>query len=165
MPSTTLEKPQASRPASSSGKTCQASSQARITHSETSLPDWLAQMKQSNQVHDLSQGKTASSGAGANRPVSMLQNGQLLVVLMDSNERWPGEPLMPNTSEWPNDAAVVSLSQVLEKDSIPSKYLLSSTACAGILRRAVNRGRLLPPSLKMALESSAQTTTRRKQDT
>jgi len=62
---------------------------------------------------------------------------------------------MPNISEWPNDAAVCSLSQVLEKDSIPQRYFLSSMACAGILRRAANRGKKLPAPLRAALEQVA----------
>jgi site-specific DNA-cytosine methylase len=58
---------------------------------------------------------------------------------------------MPNISDWPNDAAVCSLSQVLETTSIPQRFFLSSTACAGILRRADKRGKSLPPSLHAAL--------------
>jgi hypothetical protein len=62
---------------------------------------------------------------------------------------------MPNISAWPNDAAVCSLSQVLEQGSIPSKYFLSAKACAGILRRAEARGKTLPDELHSALRSSA----------
>jgi hypothetical protein len=51
------------------------------------------------------------------------------------------------------------------KDSIPQRYFLSSTACAGILRRAEKRNRLLPPLLHEALERVALTTIRHKQDT
>lgn len=40
---------------------------------------------------------------------------------------------------------------------IPLKYFLSERACLGILRRAVNRGKTLPPMLKAALEHSAKT--------
>lgn len=64
---------------------------------------------------------------------------------------------MPNISEWPNDAAVCSLSQVLEKGSIPQRYFLSSMACAGILRRAAKRGKALPAALEQALRSVADT--------
>ena len=62
---------------------------------------------------------------------------------------------MPNISAWPNDAAVCSLSQVLEQGSIPSKYFLSAKACAGIIRRAEARGKTLPDTLLSALRSSA----------
>lgn len=63
---------------------------------------------------------------------------------------------MPNISEWPNDADVCLLSQVLETDSIPQKYFLSPKACAGILRRAEKRGKALPPMLYRALRLQAE---------
>jgi site-specific DNA-cytosine methylase len=63
---------------------------------------------------------------------------------------------MPNISDWPNDAAVCSLSQVLETTSIPQRFFLSSTACAGILRRADKRGKQLPQQLEQALRTVAQ---------
>lgn len=47
-----------------------------------------------------------------------------------------------------------SLSDILEQDVAP-KYSLSPTACAGILRRAKNRGRALPEQLRKALEARA----------
>jgi hypothetical protein len=59
---------------------------------------------------------------------------------------------MPNISEWPNDAVVCSLSDVLEAGPIPEKYFLSPRACAGMLRRAEQRGKTLPPTLRAALE-------------
>ena len=92
------------------------------------------------------------------------ENGRTQVVCLDQKGLSPGASLMLNFSEWPNDASVCSLSQVLEKDSIPQRYFLSSTACAGILRRAEKRKRLLPPLLHEALERVAQTTTRHKLD-
>ena len=58
-----------------------------------------------------------------------------------------------NISEWPSDAAVCSLSDVLEIGDVPQRYFLSATACQGILRRAEKRGKSLPPSLQAALES------------
>jgi hypothetical protein len=57
--------------------------------------------------------------------------------------------------EWPNDAAVCSLSQTLEIGSLPQRFYLSSRACAGILRRAQKRGKELPPMLREALEAVA----------
>ena len=77
------------------------------------------------------------------------------VVCLDQKGLSPGVSLMLNFSEWPNDAAVCSLSQVLEKDSIPQRYFLSSTACAGILRRAEHRKRKLPILLEIALKTAA----------
>src|SRR5690625_280185 len=93
------------------------------------------------------------------------KNGRTLVVCLDPKEQSRGGCSMPNISDWPNDAAVCSLSQVLERGSIPQRYFLSPRACAGILRRSVNRKRQLPPLLLTALERVAQTTTRHKQDT
>ena len=68
------------------------------------------------------------------------------------------EFLTLNTSEWPSDAAVCSLSDTLETGDLPQRFFLSATACQGILRRAEKRGKSLPPSLKKALESVAQDT-------
>lgn len=67
--------------------------------------------------------------------------------------------------EFPSDAVVSSLSDVLETGDVPLKYYLSPKACRGILRRAEKRGRALPPSLQTALERAAQTTTKDKPDT
>ena len=61
-----------------------------------------------------------------------------------------GASLRLNTGASPKDAIVCSLSQILE-DSPPSRYYLSRTACLGILRRASERGKELPPQLKTAL--------------
>lgn len=80
--------------------------------------------------------------------------GRTLVMCADPREQSRGGSLTPNISEWPNDAAVCSLWQVLEA-STPPKYFLSSTACAGILRRAEKRGKELPTMLHAALESAA----------
>lgn len=60
-----------------------------------------------------------------------------------------------NTSEWPSDAAVCSLSDTLETGDVPLRYFLSETACRGILRRAAKRGKRLPRMLHLALEAVA----------
>jgi hypothetical protein len=72
-------------------------------------------------------------------------------------EQSRGESSTPNISAWPNDADVCSLSQVLETTSIQQRFFLSSTACAGILRRAEKRGKKLPTLLRIALTAVAQT--------
>ena len=87
-------------------------------------------------------------------------DGRTLVVCLDPRAQSRGASLTPNISDWPNDAAVCSLSQVLERGSIPQRYFLSSTACAGILRRAEKRGTALPPALQQALQTVAQRTER-----
>lgn len=60
-----------------------------------------------------------------------------------------------NTSDWPNDARVCSLSQVLAAGPIPPRFFLSARACAGILRRAAKRGKTLPATLHAALAQVA----------
>jgi hypothetical protein len=66
----------------------------------------------------------------------------------------PGGYLTLNISDWPNAAAVCSLSQVLET-AVPQAYFLSPKAARGILRRAEKRGRVLPPSLAHSLQMLA----------
>jgi hypothetical protein len=68
-----------------------------------------------------------------------------------------GGSLMLSISEWPKDAAVCSLSEVLETEVAP-KYFLSPKACQGILRRAEKRGKELPRQLAVALRLVAQGT-------
>ena len=70
----------------------------------------------------------------------------------------PTEFLTLNSSEWPSDAAVCSLSDILETGDVPRRFFLSARACAGILRRAVKRGKELPPRLEAALRMAAQAT-------
>ena len=82
--------------------------------------------------------------------------GRTLVVCLDPKEQWRGDSSTPNFSPWPNDAAACSLSQVLEKGSIPQRFFLSGTACEGILRRAEKRGKALPDALHAALRSVAE---------
>ena len=66
----------------------------------------------------------------------------------------PGGFLTHSFSEFPNDAAVCSLSEVLETEAQP-RYFLSPRACLGILRRAKNRGKTLPRQLQAALTTVA----------
>ena len=62
-----------------------------------------------------------------------------------------GGSSMLNTGQAPlNGENVSTLSQILEERP-PPKYYLSKTACLGILRRAKERGKELPPQLKAAL--------------
>jgi hypothetical protein len=68
----------------------------------------------------------------------------------------PTECLTLSISEWPKDAAVCSLSDVLETQPVPQRFFLSATACKGILRRADKRGKQLPEQLQEALLAVAQ---------
>ena len=54
--------------------------------------------------------------------------------------------------EYHSDAAVCSLSDILETD-VPRKYYLSARAARGILRRAEKRGRELPELLTESLRA------------
>ena len=79
-----------------------------------------------------------------------------------SSKRWGnagmgsrGEFWTANISEFPSDAAVSSLSDILETGELPQRYFLTRRACEGILRRADNRGRKLPDALRAALEAQA----------
>ncbi len=83
-------------------------------------------------------------------------------ILVPSSGRWgnwgtggPTASWTLNGSEWPSDAAVCLLSDVLEISSVPPRYSLSAKACAGILRRAAARGKELPEALRLALEARA----------
>ena len=81
-------------------------------------------------------------------------------TLRASSWRWEtagivdhGECLMVNGSEWPSadeGFSVCSLASILEPD-VARKYFLSARACAGILRRAEKRGKVLPEALRHAL--------------
>ena len=74
----------------------------------------------------------------------------------------PGECLTLSSCEWTgleglslNDAGVCSLSDILVTGDVPRRYFLSARACAGILRRAVKRGKELPRQLARALMAVA----------
>lgn len=62
-----------------------------------------------------------------------------------------------SSSDWPSDAAVCSLSDILEYQPVPRKFFLSATACQGILNRAEKRGRKIPSTLRRALTQAAAT--------
>lgn len=64
-----------------------------------------------------------------------------------------GECWTLSSSEYPSDAGVCFLSDILCQDA-PQEYFLSPTACEGIIRRAERRGRSLPSTLKSALEAA-----------
>ena len=67
---------------------------------------------------------------------------------------WLGASSTLNTGASPSDAVACSLAQILEAEPHP-RYYLSRTACLGILRRASERGKELPPQLKAALMMQA----------
>lgn len=82
-------------------------------------------------------------------------------TLVPSSTRWPtwgigltGGFLTLNGSEFPSDAVVSSLSQVLETTVHP-RYCLSARAAQGILTRAERRGKRIVEPLRTALLQSA----------
>ena len=82
--------------------------------------------------------------------------GNLLGPYWEYDPAWLGPPGRLNTSECPKGAVESSLSQIL-LDTVPSRYYLSRKACLGILRRARERGKPLPPQLEQALKLQAGT--------
>ena len=67
---------------------------------------------------------------------------------------WRGGASTLNTGVSPRGAKESSLSQILQADP-PLKYYLSPKACLGILRRAFECGKELPPKLEGALKIQA----------
>ena len=80
--------------------------------------------------------------------------GNMLGPCWEYDPAWLGQSGRLNTSVCPRGATESSLSQILQA-SVPSKYYLSRTACRGILRRAEERGKPLPPQLELALKLQA----------
>ena len=71
------------------------------------------------------------------------------------DESWNGVCLTHNTSEYRKDAVESSLYSILEHGGGVLRYCLSSKACQGILRRAEERDKTLPKTLKETLERMA----------
>ena len=72
----------------------------------------------------------------------------------------PGGCWTLSTSEWTafpeqslSDAGVCSLSDILQETSdVPQQFFLSPRSAAGMLRRAANRGKVIPDPLRTALQ-------------
>lgn len=67
---------------------------------------------------------------------------------------WRIEQSTLNTGVSPSEDRDVSLWLILQED-VPPKYYLTRRACTGILRRAFERGKPLPPRLEIALRIQA----------
>ena len=67
---------------------------------------------------------------------------------------WRGGPWTLNTGASPRDVRVCTLSSILRAHVLP-KYYLTKRACLGILRRAKERDKPLPPQLELALKIQA----------
>ena len=104
-------------------------------------------------------GRSSSRSYGSRNHTLMLLDlrpgaGNMLGPCWEYDPAWLGQHGPLNTSECPKGAVGSSLSQILLA-SVPSKYYLSRTACLGILRRAKERGKPLPPELELALKLQA----------
>ena len=104
-------------------------------------------------------GRSSSRSYGSRNHTLMLLDlrpgaGNMLGPCWEYDPAWLGQHGPLNTSECPKGAVGSSLSQIL-LDTVPSKYYLSRTACRGILRRAEERGKPLPPELELALKLQA----------
>ena len=85
-----------------------------------------------------------------------LEDGRQRDWLEADDAMLPGDVWMLNIGVSPNDEIVSFLSWILQKpEDVPQKYYLSQRACAGILRRAKERGKDLPELLKKALQEQA----------
>ena len=130
-------------------------------------------------AHDGCAGRTCPARSAADRPrgrtsaSSSRRSSELKAVPLMSLDLTPGhgnllgESYWEIVSPWLGGASILntgpaplsgedvySLSQILQDDP-PRKYYLSRTACLGILRRARERGKELPPQLKTALMAQA----------
>ena len=76
--------------------------------------------------------------------------GSLLGASWEMATALPGVSMTLNFGEYPSVERESTLSQILDLNA-PEKYCLSQRACAGILRRAEKRGKMLPDMLKDAL--------------
>lgn len=129
-------------PGSACGKTCRDASPARRRASPTRTS-----------------GRSSRRSFGLKNHTLMLLDlrpggGNMLGPCWEYDPVWLGRYGELNTSECPKGAVESSLSQILQ-DSVPSRYYLSRRACLGILRRAEERGKTLPPQLELALKMQA----------
>jgi hypothetical protein len=145
----------------SGGKTSPASSRQMTTPSAVSWARLSEQMTPSYRHQNQAPAQSADTGDTARSSVDSARGGLTSVWLPGQAVGRHGGFSTLNTSDWPNDAAVCSLSQILEPGPIPQRFYLSPRACAGILRRAEKRGKELPAMLRQALESVAHSGGRR----
>ena len=129
-------------------------------------------MEQQISIHDLLCGKTypehsaatedRTSGQCFRRSAASAENKPMLFLNLRRDDgflpdaSWetvgalPGVSTMLSTGECPSEERGSTLSQILQENA-PEKYFLSPRACAGILRRAEKRGKILPDMFKEAL--------------
>ena len=95
-------------------------------------------------------------------PLKLSKENGLVTVWSSVDEgEWRGSLSTLNTSAYHNGAdaslslpSIPNLSQILQTSAHP-RFYLSAKACAGILRRAEKRGKVLPTQLHQALQAVA----------
>ncbi len=138
----------------------QPASHVKITQLQEDAADWLETGARSGGVsltefaRDAPPGLWERMSLGSSAAEAVKTSQRSSIRSPNLGMAWSGGYLMLNGSEWRNDAAVSSLSDILQGDPDP-KYLLSQRACLGILSRAEKRGRSLPPALRLALQQIA----------
>ena len=133
------------------------------SQSQDSEKDWLILVATSCSPTSLLQTDTSLNGlSGKTSPASCPADQE--GILVPSSGRWgksgmggPTESWTHSSLEFHSDAAVCSLSDILETGAVPPRFFLSATACKGILRRAEKRGKALPEALRQALEAVTRT--------
>ena len=148
----------------------QGDSHARTTRLQEHAEDWLGTVARSGGSSIGSLLSAAPPGLsermflGSCQAEEALTSGSSSTVSPTLGMASSGLCWIANGSEWRNDAAACSLSDILVESPDP-KYSLSARACSGILRRAEKRERSLPQLLLAALSAvAARTTTGHKQD-
>ena len=137
-------------------------SHARTIQLQETARDWLVTVALSggnitaSSLRDAPLGLSQRMCLGFSVATTVETSRQSSIPSLNAGMAWSGQCLMLSTSEWRNDAAVCSLSDILEANPDP-KYSLSAKACRGILHRAEKRGKTLPPQLAAILQAVGDT--------
>lgn len=138
-----------------SGRMSPASSRPRTTPSDVSWAHLSEALNPSFRAPSLQTGNPTGTGSGTESSENTASHGLVSVWSLAPEDASRGLLKTLNISEWPSDAAVCSLSEILETAPIPQRFFLSAKACRGILRRAEKRGKTLPTQLLLALRAVA----------
>lgn len=120
--------------------------------------DWLAQGLDYSLMHSLSQ-RTSKQKLSSWRMSQDFYQATTDAISESSSLLWPtqgiatlnGEFWIVSSSERPRDVSECSLSDVLQTEA-SSRYLLTTKAAEGVLRRSNRGGKTLPEHLQQALE-------------
>lgn len=128
-------------------------------------PDtWYGRMSPEPLAQDSPRGRTSASSSKKSSELSAIPYMSLDLTPGAGNllgeffweilSPWRGAASMLNSGASPREEHESFLWQILEEKPHP-KYYLTKKACLGILRRASERGKPLPPALRTALEIQA----------